>query len=74
MVLALLGGLGGATGTLAGLAAVTAYALYQGWPVVLPAGADGGGLGGAVVVGVVAGLHPAMRAARLPPIEALQSP
>ncbi|MBM2614437.1 ABC transporter permease [Actinoplanes sp. LDG1-06] len=70
VVLSLLGGL---AGTLGGLAGVAAYAVRQGWPVVVPAWAVTGGLAGAVVIGAVAGLYPAMRAARLSPTEALQS-
>lgn len=65
--------LGGVSGTVIGVVVVTAYAVLRGWTVVLPLWTVVGALVGSVVVGTVAGLHPAMRAARLPPTEALQS-
>ena len=65
--------LGGVAGTLLGAAGAAAYATRQHWPVVLPAGAVGAALGGAVLVGVVAGVYPSIRASRLTPTEALAS-
>lgn len=65
--------LGGVAGVLLGSAATAAYALSQGWRVVLPTVAIVGALVSALVIGVVAGLYPAMRAASLPPTEALRS-
>lgn len=70
---AALSGLGGLAGAALGLAVVTGYAAYQGWPLVLPATAVAGGVAAAVGIGVAAGLYPATRAARLPPTEALTS-
>ncbi|GAA1645619.1 ABC transporter permease [Actinoplanes couchii] len=67
----ILSGLGGITGTAAGLAAAFTYASWQSWPLVVPPLALAGGLGGALLVGVVAGVYPATRAARLPPTSAL---
>ncbi|MGW7413711.1 ABC transporter permease [Streptomyces sp. NPDC054863] len=66
-----LSALGGLAGTVLGVAATLGYALYQGWPPVVPAFGVAGGIGGAVLVGVVAGVYPSVRAARLPPTEAL---
>lgn len=67
----LLSVLGGTGGVLLGSAATAGYAAYRGWPSVVPPTAMGGGLGATVVIGALAGLLPAMRAARLPPTDAL---
>jgi putative ABC transport system permease protein len=66
--------LGGAVGTAVGVIATAGYATYQHWPTAIPSWSMAGGLGGAVVVGVVAGVYPAIRAARLTPTEALATP
>jgi len=63
--------LGGLAGTVLGLAATAGYAYWQHWPVVVPLTAIGVGIGGAAVIGVVVGVYPSMRAARLTPNEAL---
>ncbi|HTW06609.1 MAG TPA: ABC transporter permease [Acidimicrobiales bacterium] len=65
--------IGGAVGVLAGALSTAVYASTQGWQVVVPFVAWGGGLGAAVVIGAVAGLMPALRAARMSPTEALWS-
>jgi putative ABC transport system permease protein len=66
-----LAALGGAAGTVLGLLATAGYAAYHGWPIVVPLPSLLAGLGGAVLVGVVAGVYPSVRAARLTPTEAL---
>jgi putative ABC transport system permease protein len=66
--------LGAAAGTLIGMMAASGYSVYLSWPVVVPVWTIAAGLAGSVVIGVVAGLFPAMRAARLLPTEALQAP
>jgi putative ABC transport system permease protein len=71
LLLSALGGLGGA---LLGALVTAGYAAYQGWLVVVPLWALAGGVAATLVVGAVAGLYPALRAARLPPTEALASP
>lgn len=69
----LLSGLGGAAGVGVGAAVTVAYATSQGWAWVLPWLALVGGMGAALAIGAAAGLYPALRAARLPPTEALRS-
>jgi putative ABC transport system permease protein len=68
-----LSGLGGLAGTVLGVVVTLGYTTYQGWPPVIPPLAVAGGILGAVVVGVVAGIHPSIRAARLTPTQALAS-
>jgi putative ABC transport system permease protein len=62
---------GGAAGVAAGAFATAVYASARGWAVVIPAVAWTGGLGAALAIGAVAGLLPALRAARLSPTQAL---
>ncbi|MEU9900569.1 ABC transporter permease [Streptomyces phaeochromogenes] len=66
-----LSALGGAAGVLLGLVVCFGFAGYKGWPLVMPGQAITGGALAAVVIGAVAGLYPARRAARLNPTEAL---
>jgi putative ABC transport system permease protein len=68
----LLAVLGGLAGVAAGGLITAAYALEQGWSIVVPALAVWGGLTAAVLVGGAAGLYPALRAARLAPGVALR--
>jgi putative ABC transport system permease protein len=62
---------GGAAGVTAGAAAVAGYARAHGEAVVIPPDAWAGGLAAAVLIGALAGLLPAIRAARLSPTQAL---
>ncbi|HTI21545.1 MAG TPA: ABC transporter permease [Kutzneria sp.] len=67
----LLAGLGGLVGVLIGVLVTAGYALSQGWPAILPWPALVGGVAVSALVGAVAGAYPAMRAAKLPPTQAL---
>ena len=62
---------GGAAGVAIGAAATAAYARAHGEAVVIPPQAWAGGLAAAVIIGALAGLLPAIRAARLSPTQAL---
>lgn len=64
--------LGGLAGVVIGSGVTAAIALGNGWPVSIPPVVLAGGLGATLVIGALAGLYPAMRAARIPPTEALQ--
>ena len=67
----LLSVLGGGSGVLLGSAVTAVYASLQGWPTVVPAWVTAGGIAATLVIGALAGLYPAIRAARLAPTEAL---
>ncbi|WP_184791060.1 ABC transporter permease [Phytomonospora endophytica] len=67
----LLSALGGLGGVLLGITVTTLYATTQGWPSVVPVWATAGGVAATLVIGGIAGLYPAIRAARLSPTEAL---
>jgi putative ABC transport system permease protein len=62
---------GGAAGVVLGAAATASYATARGWAIVVPVQAWAGGLAAALLIGALAGLLPALRAARLSPTEAL---
>ena len=64
---------GGVIGVITGAAATAAYARAHGETVVIPPEAWAGGLAAAVIIGALAGLLPAIRAARLSPTQALWS-
>ncbi len=69
----LLATIGGVTGVAIGAGVTAIYAEIRGWPIVVPAVAVVGGVAAAIVIGAIAGLYPASRAARLAPTEALRS-
>ena len=69
----LLGLLGGTVGVALGVAATVAYAHTKHWATIIPTEAWAGGIAASVVIGGVAGLIPALRAARLSPTQALWS-
>ena len=63
--------LGGGSGILIGALVTAGYARVMGWPVDIPLWVPLGGMAATLVIGGVAGLYPAIRAARLAPTEAL---
>lgn len=69
----LLASVGGVSGIGLGALVTAAYATSQGWIVVVPVLAVAGSVGAALVLGAIAGLYPATRAARLAPAQALRS-
>jgi putative ABC transport system permease protein len=69
----LLATVGGAVGVSIGALATAIYATTKGWAIVIPTLAWAGGLGAALLIGAVAGLLPALRAARMSPTRALWS-
>jgi putative ABC transport system permease protein len=62
---------GGGVGVAAGALATAVYASIKGWAIVIPATAWAGGIGAALAIGAIAGLLPALRAARMSPTQAL---
>jgi putative ABC transport system permease protein len=69
----LLGGIGGVVGVVLGALSTVIFAAIKDWPPVVPVEAWVGGIAAALLIGGVAGLLPAMRAARMSPTEALRS-
>ena len=69
----LLGLLGGIVGVALGAIATVLYAHTKHWATIIPTEAWAGGITASVLIGALAGLIPALRAARLSPTQALWS-
>ncbi len=69
----LLAGIGGLVGTVLGAAITVGYAAVRGLTVVVPLQGLLVSIGAALVIGALAGLYPAYRAAGIPPAEAVRS-
>ena len=68
-----LGLVGGVLGIVLGLVGAQVLPHFLNQPVTIPPAAGIGALGVALIIGIVAGVYPASRAARLAPIDALRS-
>jgi putative ABC transport system permease protein len=69
----LLGAIGGTGGILLGVVVTAIYATIKGWATLVPPVAIVGGSAAALLIGGIAGLQPAIRAANLSPTEALRT-
>ncbi|UJP41492.1 ABC transporter permease [Cellulomonas palmilytica] len=69
----LLAALGGVVGALLGIAVTWTFAGLQGWAVVVPWLPVAAGLACSLLIGTLVGLYPALRAARVPPTDALRT-
>ena len=56
-----------------GVISTAVYAHSKGWAIVIPPEAWAGGLAAALLIGALAGLLPAIRAARMSPTQALSA-
>lgn len=70
LLLAFVGGVGGVG---LGWAVTAGWAQLRGWDTLVPPMALWGGVAAALVIGAIAGLYPAVRAARMSPTEALRT-
>lgn len=62
---------GGLLGIVLGLAATALYASTKSWPLAIPPEILAGALIATILIGAIAGIYPAIRAARIPPALAL---
>ena len=64
---------GGIAGIIVGVLVTAIYATYREWAIVIPIYAISGGMLSSILIGVIAGFYPAIRAATMPPAEALRT-
>jgi putative ABC transport system permease protein len=69
----LLAAAGGIAGAVLGALVTSAYGIAQSQQIVVPPEAVTGGIAAALAIGAIAGLDPALRAARLSPTDALRT-
>ena len=69
----LLAGIGGVGGVALGSLVTRVYADIKDWDALIPGIALAGGVVAALVIGAIAGLYPAVRAARMAPTDALRA-
>jgi putative ABC transport system permease protein len=67
-------GLGGIIGIVVGLLLAFAFRLIVSFPAVVPIWAVVAGFVASILVGLIAGLYPAIRASQLDPVEAMRTP
>jgi putative ABC transport system permease protein len=65
--------IGGAAGVLSGILITSIYATTRDWAIVVPLYSVIGGLLASLIIGGLAGFYPAIRAANMPPTEALRT-
>ena len=70
----LLAGMGGVLGAAVGASVTAAFAVARGLAITVPLSGLGASVLSALAVGALAGVYPAVRAARIPPAEAVRSP
>ena len=66
-----LSALGGAGGSVIGLGVIAVFAATHDLPIAVPPAVFAAGIGATIVIGAIAGLYPAARAAKTPPTSAL---
>lgn len=69
----MLSALGGVAGALLGLLITLGWSIKQSWELVVPWAGVGLGLMCSLIIGSIVGFYPALRAASVPPTEALRS-
>ena len=65
--------IGGGAGVLSGILITSIYATTRDWTIVVPLYSVSGGLLASLIIGGLAGFYPAIRAANMPPTEALRT-